>query len=262
MARRSSMSAQRVPLRFRNCTLAGNGTLTDLAVAFGLTLALAVVLRHTLLLPGAVPLHAIAAFTLIAVPLAVFGPRTGLVIGVGAANRVTLLRAVFTALFAGLLPHAELLAPHAWWLVALAALTLALDGVDGWVARRRGASAFGARFDMELDAFFVLVLAAWMVALGKAGPWVMLIGALRYLFIAAGRLVPALRAPLPESFRSKTVCVWQGVTLLICLAPIIPAWLATAGLALALALLLWSFALDTLWLLRGNGTPHRRERNG
>lgn len=250
MARRSSMSAQRGVLRSRHRAPGVNGTLTDLGAAFALTLVFAMALRQVLPLPNMVSWHAIAAFVLIAVPLAIFGPRSGLVIGIGAANRVTLLRAVFTAVFAGLLPHAGLLSVHAWWLVAMATLPLALDGVDGWVARRRGASAFGARFDMELDAFFVLVLAAWMMALDRAGPWVLLIGALRYLFIAAGRLLPALRAPLPESFRRKTICVWQQVTLLVCLAPITPAGLATAGLALALLLLLWSFGRDTLWLLR------------
>ena len=43
----------------------------------------------------------------------------------------------------------------------------ALDGVDGWLARRSGiASAFGARFDMEIDALLILVLAvlAWRSA--------------------------------------------------------------------------------------------------
>ena len=42
---------------------------------------------------------------------------------------------------------------------------LALDGVDGQVARRTGtASELGARFDMEVDAFLILVLS---VAAGR-----------------------------------------------------------------------------------------------
>ena len=44
-------------------------------------------------------------------------------------------------------------------LVLLSSVALALDGVDGWVARRtRTVSALGARFDMEVDAFLVLML--------------------------------------------------------------------------------------------------------
>ena len=39
-------------------------------------------------------------------------------------------------------------------------LLLALDGLDGWAARRQGlVSAFGARFDMEVDALLILALA-------------------------------------------------------------------------------------------------------
>ena len=47
----------------------------------------------------------------------------------------------------------------------------ALDGVDGWLARRRGmSSAFGARFDMEIDALLVQVLAILVWRYGKAAP--------------------------------------------------------------------------------------------
>jgi hypothetical protein len=54
---------------------------------------------------------------------------------------------------------------------ALAALALALDGVDGWLARRHGrVSGFGARFDMEVDSAFALVLALHALVSGTAGP--------------------------------------------------------------------------------------------
>ena len=47
-------------------------------------------------------------------------------------------------------------------LVTLAAVALALDLVDGWVARRTGtASALGARFDGEVDAFLILALSLY-----------------------------------------------------------------------------------------------------
>jgi phosphatidylglycerophosphate synthase len=249
--RRQSSSAVHIASRSAaDGGTAANGTLTDLGLAFALTLLLAEALRRWLALPEPASWHALVVLALIAVPLALFGPRTGLLSGIGAANRVTLLRAVFTALVAGLLPQAQMLGGHAWWLVVLASLPAVLDGADGWVARRRGASAFGARFDMELDAFFVLVLSVWMVALDRAGLWVLLIGALRYLFIAAGQALPALRAPLPDSFRRKAVCVWQQVTLIACLAPVVADPLATVALVVALLLLLWSFARDILWLLR------------
>ena len=50
-----------------------------------------------------------------------------------------------------------------------------LDGLDGWLARRAGmASAFGARFDVEVDALLIQALAILTWRYGKAGPWVLL----------------------------------------------------------------------------------------
>ena len=48
---------------------------------------------------------------------------------------------------------------------------------------------------MEVDAFLVLVLALYDVRL--LGGWVLLIGAARYLLVAAGWLLPWLRGPVP-----------------------------------------------------------------
>jgi phosphatidylglycerophosphate synthase len=126
---------------------------------------------------------------------------------------------------------------------------MVLDGVDGQVARRtRSATAFGARFDMELDSLLMLVLAALVWRSGQVGPWVLLLGLPRYLFVAAGRLRPWLRAPLPERVRRKAGCVIQGIALLVCLGPIVPSGLATVVAALTLALLVSSFAVDVVWL--------------
>src|SRR5207344_2274781 len=96
----------------------------------------------------------------------------------------------------------------------LALAATALDGVDGWLARRtRMASAFGARFDMETDVFLVLALSVLAWQYGKAGAWVLLCGLMRYFFVAAGRLWPWLQGPLAPSFRGKTICVVQFVGL-------------------------------------------------
>ena len=54
--------------------------------------------------------------------------------------------------------------------LALVVVALALDWVDGQVARRTGTcSAFGARFDMETDAFLILVLSAYAAADSAGG---------------------------------------------------------------------------------------------
>ncbi len=84
--------------------------------------------------------------------------------------------------------------------------------------------------------------------MGKAGPWVLAIGAMRYAFVAAMRPWPWLERPLPESRRRKLVCVWQVGSLLLCLLPAVGGAPAAPLLALALALLAWSFAVDVRWL--------------
>jgi phosphatidylglycerophosphate synthase len=135
--------------------------------------------------------------------------------------------------------------------VFLAGIALLLDGVDGWIARRTGTgTAFGARFDMETDAFLILALSVLAWRGGPVGPWILGIGSLRYLFVLAGRIWPRLRRELPPSYRRKVVCVVQGVALLIVVAPLFPAALAWSVGALALASLVGSFTVDTLWALR------------
>jgi phosphatidylglycerophosphate synthase len=170
----------------------------------------------------------------------------------GAGNTVTLIRAGGASVFVALALEPGLVAGSAGWVAfGGAALLLALDGVDGVLARRDGcASAFGARFDMEVDAFLILALSGLAFGLGKAGPWVLAIGLMRYAFVLAGRLAPSLARPLPPSLRRRTVCVVQVGVLALLLAP--PVGGAVAGLlaAVALAALAWSFALDLAWLRR------------
>lgn len=172
--------------------------------------------------------------------------------GMGPANRITLLRAVLIVAVTGFLAHPGPPAPPLlWWIVGVATLSILLDGFDGWVARRTGTSTeFGARFDMELDAFLMLVLSGLVLETGKAGAWVLLIGLLRYLFVAAGWIWPRLRGRLPDRFRRKLVCVVQGVALLAALAPVIEPGTGAVLTAAALTALSYSFAADVALLLR------------
>lgn len=167
----------------------------------------------------------------------------------GPANAVTLARAVLVCLFGGLVVLDGPWNISGWLLVALATASLSIDGLDGWLARRSGLSShFGARFDMEIDALFLLILSLLALGLYKVGPWVVLIGGIRYLFLAAGRIWPWLRAPLDPSFRRKLVCVVQGVVLVVCLAPIVQPPVSSVLAGIALAALIYSFAVD-IWAL-------------
>lgn len=177
----------------------------------------------------------------------------------GAANAVTVARAAIVALLLGVWGETALLgmtlgSSMRWTLAALAATAMISDGLDGWLARRtRLASKFGARFDMETDALLVLALALLALAAGQAGAFVLLSGALRYGFVAAGRVVPALAAPLPPSQRRKTICVVQTACLTVALVPIVPQAAGEAVCAAGLALLFYSFAVDCAGALSSRG---------
>lgn len=168
----------------------------------------------------------------------------------GPANWVTLSRGTLVCIAAAFIPFSHYAAQHAWIIAWISLIALIMDGVDGATARRtQSASAFGARFDTELDAALMLVLCALLITQGKVGPWVLTIGLMRYLFVLAGGLSPGLRAPLPESRLRKTVCVWQLVTLMVCLLPWVSQGWAAGLLTIALTLLAYSFGRDSIWLL-------------
>lgn len=168
----------------------------------------------------------------------------------GPANQVTMVRALIVALIAALVGEGAHPA-FAETAAAGAAFATVLDGVDGWLARRtRMASAFGARFDMETDALLIQVLAILAWQYGKAGAWVLASGLLRYLFVAAGWLWPWMQQPLFPSLRRKTICVVQTAGLTLALLPEIPPPLSSPIAALSLAVLSYSFLVDTVWLWR------------
>ncbi|MGC9478542.1 hypothetical protein CJD44_22775 [Streptomyces sp. alain-838] len=171
----------------------------------------------------------------------------------GPANRVTLGRTALVGGVTALVADSFSGAPPVSLLVGLTAVALLLDGVDGKVARRTGTcSSLGARFDMEVDAFLILVLSVYVAT--DLGPWVLLIGAMRYVFVAAARVWPWLTAPLPPSTARKTVAALQGVLLLVAGADLLPRPANTGVVVLALGLLVWSFGRDVVWLWRSSRT--------
>ena len=232
-----------------------SGVVRDLAVALPVVLGTAgatwwlLGLAASYVLVAVVIYVAIAGLILALIPADLPGP------GLGAANRVTLGRAALAVPVVALcLPPGPLRAEGYWWVIVLATVVMILDGVDGRIARRTGTqTVFGARFDMELDAALILALSVLVWVGGRAGAWCLLIGLMRYLFVAASWLWLALGAELPESYRRKVVCVLQGVVLLVALGPIIPGAVATGVVAAGLAALLYSFAVDIRWALANAG---------
>lgn len=167
----------------------------------------------------------------------------------GPADRVTLTRAILvggvTALTVDSLYRDVPLAV----MVGVAIVALSLDFVDGKVARLTGTvSALGARFDMEVDAFLLLVFSVYLTR--PFGAWVLAIGAMRYAFVAAGWLLPWMRATLPSRFWAKTVAAIQGIVLVVATVGVLPRPVTAVALAVSLGLLVQSFGHSIRWLWR------------
>lgn len=239
----------------------GNPLPSIISVAL-LTAALGGVLAYHADWAGA---HVIAGLAAYAAVSCIIASAIGLERGrtsFGLANQVTLLRAGLVCLIGGALLAGGSSSPLGWSLAALVATALSLDAVDGWLARRCGlVSGFGARFDLEIDALLIVILAVLAWQTGRVGPWVLAIGLLRYAFVLGGWLLPWLRRPLPPSRRRQAVCVQQGISLLLCLLPPVGTTLASVCAGSALLALSASFASDLIHLARVSGA-HGADRCG
>jgi phosphatidylglycerophosphate synthase len=219
-------------------------------VLTGPVIALALALTRT----GAGAALAASAFAAMAIVTGLALNRTYPHSRLGLANVLTLSRAAIIAGLCAPLSQPGLLADNStlsWWVLAIAVFALCLDGFDGYWARRAAlTSAFGARFDMEIDSVLALLLALLALQSGKAGLWVLVLGGMRYLFVAASFFWPWLNGHLPERQSRKVICVIQIGVLIALLAPIVSGAPAFALAGVATALLSYSFGRDIVWLAR------------
>jgi phosphatidylglycerophosphate synthase len=181
---------------------------------------------------------------------------TALARGIGRASEewqapswVTLARATLAVGVAALVADSFARDTPVALLVALASVALALDLVDGRIARRTGTvTALGARFDGEVDAFLILALSVYVAPVH--GWWVLAIGAARYLFLLGEWALPWMRRPLPPRGWRKVVAAAQGVVLTVAAADVLPRAPMQAILAVALAALAASVGECVWWLWR------------
>jgi phosphatidylglycerophosphate synthase len=176
----------------------------------------------------------------------------------GPASWLTLGRATLAVGVAALVADSFTRATPVALVVTLAAVALALDAADGPAARRTGtATALGARFDGEVDAFLMLALSIYVAP--AYGAWVLAIGTARYLFLAGEWLLPWMRAPLPPRRWRRLVAATQGVVLTVAAAGVLPWALTQALLVVALVLLAASVGECAWWLWRRRDTVRETE---
>jgi phosphatidylglycerophosphate synthase len=173
------------------------------------------------------------------------------------ADWVTLTRALLIAGVAGLVADSFSRPLAVTALITLSSIALALDAVDGQVARRTGtATPLGARLDGEVDAFLILLLS---IAVSRDyGSWVLAIGAARYALLLAGWLMPWLAAPLPPRYWGKVVAAVQGIVLTVAASGVVDRLVAMIAVAVALLLLAESFGRNVIWLYRTGAGPRTR----
>jgi len=173
------------------------------------------------------------------------------------ADWVTLTRTVLIAGVAGLVVDSFGRPVPITALVTLSSVALALDAVDGQVARRTGtATTLGARIDGEVDAFLIMLLS---IAVSRDyGGWVLAIGAARYALLLAGWLIPWLAAPLPPRYWRKVVAAVQGIVLTVAASGQVDRRTGMIAVAAALLLLAESFGRDVIWLYRTGASPRTR----
>lgn len=204
--------------------------------------------------PALVGWCAAFGYLLISTALLLRGMRNASVSRFGPANVITAVRSTLVGIITGIVAASFIAPIPVGMLVAAAVPALLLDAVDGWIARRTNSiTELGARFDMEVDAFLLLVLSAYVSQ--RLGVWVLAIGLMRYAFVAAGWVMPWMRGQLPVRYWRKVVTAAQGAALTIAAADVFPLF-DVVFVAIALALLVESFARDVLWL-----AVRRRSRN-
>ncbi len=151
------------------------------------------------------------------------------------ANGITLLRVLATPVMIVLIVDVG----TAWSTLLIWVALACTDSLDGWVARRQGATTSGAFLDPLADKFLVLGALAALAAGGLAG-WV------PFVVIAA-------REILISAYRS--VVARQGVS--VPARPLAKAKTATQDLAVAALLLPWLgtrhgwIGRDLLWVAVG-----------
>lgn len=141
-----------------------------------------------------------------------------------------------------------------WTAVVLGGAALAMDGLDGKIARTTGGTRAGALYDETVDALFILLLSIGVVPLW--GLWCLIPGLMYYAFHLVAAFRPAWRQHLPRSLSRRVIAAAQGILLLAAGTPIAVAFPPFGLLCVAAAVVsvLYSFGRDVLWLERRGAT--------
>lgn len=185
-----------------------------------------------------------------------------------APNLLTLVRLVVAIAVLALLTVGDPPAAMVTAVFFAAVIAEISDYLDGFLARRMGPTAFGARLDMETDALFILALSLVLVDWFDLPSWVALAGIVRYAAALPFLALPEPRFPRSFSLFAKTACAAAAVLLIAAAVPPaiganLPAFRPAAA-AVAVALLVGSFGWEAVLRVRARtvGRGDRALRRG
>lgn len=173
-------------------------------------------------------------------------PSAGLSVG----NALTVARGLLVALLAGFLLVPQPAGALGRLPGALYAVSVVLDVLDGWLARRAGgATALGETLDVEFDALGLLVAPLLAVRYGQLPLAYLAVGVARYAFVGGLRLRRwrGLSVhPLPPSRARRVLAALQMVVVSSALLYVVRPPLSTVVAAVAMAPFFAGFLRD--WL--------------
>ncbi|HEY7948233.1 MAG TPA: CDP-alcohol phosphatidyltransferase family protein [Acidimicrobiales bacterium] len=201
--------------------------------------------------PGGHPAHPPVAPLGDRVRPSTFGPSALLT----PANIITVARLLATPVVV------VLVAMHGagWWPFAVAFTIGATDLVDGWLARRQGATRSGAFLDPLADKAVVLSL-LFVLAAKSAFSWIpVAVIALRELGMSIYRVVAGRRGiSIPARRSAKIKSLVQGTAILLALAPPVARHpnVLSVGIWVAVAFTVWT---GGQYLFDGRRAARQRE---
>lgn len=122
----------------------------------------------------------------------------------------------------------------------ISVLVIAADGLDGFLARKYNtASAFGAFFDMETDAFYVCMMSFLLYQENLLPAWILWAGWLRYGSVLVEMLLGVHGQPSPPNPYARFIA---GLLFIALLLPwLVPKSVYLIPVGLALILVTFSF---------------------
>ncbi|RJT07200.1 CDP-alcohol phosphatidyltransferase family protein [Halococcus sp. IIIV-5B] len=157
----------------------------------------------------------------------------------GAGTAATLLRGIAIAAVAGFILIPQPTGPEAWLPAGIYGLAVALDWVDGRLARWSGQpTLLGAKLDREFDGLGLLVAGLLGYAYGVLPVWYLAVGFARPLFVVGTwlhRHRGGTIGSLPESGHRRQLA---GSQMIVCSVALLPVVTPTVSMALATVVML------------------------